>query len=457
MNGKGTDMNHGHCTESHPVETLSVCRAGRGVVAAGCLLALLSSASSAAEPAALPPDLTLDRAVAESVRANPELRSAVLKTAALKERPAQARGLPNPMFKYGGMDAASGGNFPNTAEKRFMLEQSFPAFGKRGLGEQVAQQEVVVAQREADARVRDVVLRVKETYFDLYGAQRSRALVRDEETVLVRLEKVAETKYAAGEGAQPDVLKAQSEMALRRQRLVELEADEAVLKEQLNTLMSRSPDAPLGRAVTTPAAADPAGADALLALADKARPEIQGAEAQVARYEADRRLRSREYLPDYRLGIEYRDFARDNDRLMFTVGLEIPLWRDQYRAGVAEAAAMTAAGTAALESVRRQVASDVAQARVRLLSASRVLDSYRSSLIPQAETRYKASEAAYRAGKVDFLDLLESERFWLDVRLMAAGAEANVGVQAARLERAVGTDLAASPAAASGAGTEGKN
>jgi outer membrane protein TolC len=42
---------------------------------------------------------------------------------------------------------------------------------------------------------------------------------------------------------------------------------------------------------------------------------------------------------------------------------------------------------------------------------------------------------------VDFLDLLESERFLLNAHVMAVMAEGNVGMQLARLERAVGTDL----------------
>jgi cobalt-zinc-cadmium efflux system outer membrane protein len=66
---------------------------------------------------------------------------------------------------------------------------------------------------------------------------------------------------------------------------------------------------------------------------------------------------------------------------------------------------------------------------------------YKTALVPQAEARFNASEAGYRTGKVDFLDLLESERFLLNARVMTVMAEGNVGMQLARLERAVGTDL----------------
>jgi hypothetical protein len=43
------------------------------------------------------------------------------------------------------------------------------------------------------------------------------------------------------------------------------------------------------------------------------------------------------------------------------------------------------------------------------------------------------------------MDLLESQRFLLSVRVMAAMAEGNIGMQFARLERAVGTELKFDP------------
>jgi len=53
----------------------------------------------------------------------------------------------------------------------------------------------------------------------------------------------------------------------------------------------------------------------------------------------------------------------------------------------------------------------------------------------------RAASGKLRTGKVDFLDLLESQRFLLNARVMAAMAEGNVGMELGRLERAVSTDL----------------
>src|ERR1035437_1717251 len=78
-------------------------------------------------------NLTLNEVVDLAVRDNPQLQSLRTKWEAMQERPAQAGALPNPMFTYSGMDMASGGTWPDTSEKRFMVQQEFPWFGKRGL------------------------------------------------------------------------------------------------------------------------------------------------------------------------------------------------------------------------------------------------------------------------------------------------------------------------------------
>jgi outer membrane protein TolC len=70
-----------------------------------------------------------------------------------------------------------------------------------------------------------------------------------------------------------------------------------------------------------------------------------------------------------------------------------------------------------------------------------MLELYKTELIPQAEARFNASETGYQTGKVDFMDHLESQRFLLTIRVMAVQAEGNIGIQLARLERAVGVNL----------------
>jgi len=393
-------------------------------------------------------NLTLAAAVDLAVRDNAQLNSMRARSDAMQERPAQVGALPNPMFTYGGMDMASGGDWPDTSEKRFMVQQEFPWFGKRGLREGIAVKDAEVMQRELESMTREVVMMVKESYFDLYAVQQVIAITREEEAVIRRMEKVAETMYATGARAQVDVLKAQAEITMLKQKLLELQAQETTLKAKLNALFNRRADKPLGPAVTPPETGDIDNVDALFALAATNRPEVQAAQAQVERYELERKLMAKESVPDYKLGMEYRDLGASDDMVMFTVSVDLPIWRSKYRAGVREAEKMRVSSQAAREAAERQSALDVQDASFKLQTARRTLELYRAELIPQAEARFSGSEAGYRTGKVDFMDLLESERFLLGVKMMAAMTEGTVGMQAARLERAVGAEVGGGTAGA---------
>lgn len=383
--------------------------------------------------------LALPEAVALALRDNAELKSLRARAEAMSERPSRAGVLPNPMFTYSGMDMADGGDWPNTFEKRFMLQQEFPWFGKRGLKEGIAAESAEAMQREADAMTREVAMMVKETYFDLWAVQRAGGITRDEGQVLKGMETVAETMYAAGERSQQDVLKAQAEITMLKQKLLELDAQETTLTAKLNMLLNRRADATIILAgVTAPSGPD-TDAEPLFALAENTRPEIKGAEALVRRDQYERDLMKKEFWPDYRLGVEYRNYRQGDDDLMFIVGFDLPIWQSQYGAGVREAESMIESSRAGLEAARRRASFEVRDTHFKLLTARRALDLYRTELIPQAEGRFQASAAGYRAGKVDFMDLLESERFLLNARVMAAMAEGQLGMQAARLERALGT------------------
>jgi outer membrane protein TolC len=400
------------------------------------LLAAMPAAVVAEPPVAA--DLTLTAAVEQAVRENAQLKSLRARWEAMRERPAQAGTLPDPMFTYGGMDMASGGTWPDTDEKRFMIQQAFPWLGKRGLREGIAAKDAEAMQRDLEAMTRDVVMRVKERYYDLGAVQRVIAITREEAEVLQRMAKVAETLYAAGERTQGDVLKAQSEITLLKQKLLELQAREATITATLNTLLNRRADRVLRVAAHPPGGGLSDTAGALFALAAMNSPEILAAQAQVERYELEKRLMARESVPDTTLGMEYRDLGASDDMVMFTVSVDLPVRRSKYRAGIREAEKMRASSQAAREAAERQSALDVQEASISLQTARRTLELYRTELIPQAEARFSASEAGYRTGRVDFMDLLESERFLLGAKIMAAMAEGTLGMQAARLERAVG-------------------
>ena len=385
--------------------------------------------------------VSLDQAVRDALSRNPRLVALGTTRDAMLERPAQATGLPNPMFTYRGMDATSGGAFPNTSEKRFEIEQPLPGYGKRGLREAVAVNEAGAMGFEAEVMAQEVIWMVKDAAYELQAVQKALLITRSEDDLLSRMAKVAEVRYAAGEAAQADVVKAQTEITMLKQKRLELEGREKTLQAKLAFLMnvdvSQAPPTIIAP-VSDGAVPDP------VALAKSAlgkRVEIKAAQLKVDRSELQRKLMTRESQPDYKVGLEYRAIERQDDMVMFMVGVDLPLWRGKNRAAIREAGMMASASEADRMATERQVTLDVQSACYKVATARRTVELYQKELIPQAAVRLQSSEAGYRAGKVDFSDWLESQRFGLTVRIMAVMAEGELGSGWAALERAVGGSL----------------
>lgn len=420
-------------------------RAARGPAAAVVLtLATLAGAARAAEPAAAG-ELSLEAAVATALDGNPELRSMAAQVEAMRERPAREQALPNPMLSYGAMGPQDDFRFPDGDEKRVGLEQPVPWFGKRALRGRIAGAEAAAMEGDYAAMRREVAMMTREAYYELYALERVLGITRGQGEVLGRMEQAAQTKYAAGSVEQQDVIKAQAETTMLRQRLIDLEQRRDEAQARLARLLGLTPGVSVGRPATPPPAGEAPELAALLAAADRDRPEIAAARAREEQAGLERRLMGKESFPDLTLGVESRTYREGDDMLMAMVRVELPVWRSGIGAGVREAARMAESRQAGVEAARRQVAYEVEAARSKVEAARRTLALYREALLPQAAARFAASEAGYRAGKSDFLDLLESQRFLLEASVMAAMGEGDLGMQWARLDRAIGA----------GAGAEG--
>jgi outer membrane protein TolC len=357
----------------------------------------------------------------------------------MQEVPVQERALPNPMFTFSGMDET--GNFPGLYEKRYTVEQSLPWPGKRGLRGRIAEKEAEGMGFDYETMRREVVMMVKEAYYELCAARKSLAIIRAEEDVLTQMTKIAETKYAVGEVSQQDVAKAQAEITMLREKLLETEVQEATWSARLNTLLNHSTDAPLALILEAPPQMPSSNLENLQSAATTDRPEVKALQSQIESRKLLKNLMRKEYFPDVTVGVEYRKFSDAGSMAMFMAGIELPIWLNKNAAGVREAEKKIVSSRAALGAAQRTVEFDVRDAWFRLRSAWQTFDLYQKDLLPQAQLRFAASEAGYRVGNVDFMDLLESERFLLNARIMHVMAEADVGMQNARLERAIGVGV----------------
>jgi outer membrane protein TolC len=393
--------------------------------------------------------LTLADAVKHALERNPEVQRLQHRLRATDAKAKQAPYLEDPQiaFQLGGVPLSNPTSFNQADTNSIGIRQMIPFFGKLGLKEKIAQREVHIVEQELRAKEREIISMVKMAYADLFMAERSIEILREQLEILRVVIGATEARYRVGRVPQQDVFKAQLEQSQILNQLIVAEEEITVATVKLNTSMYRPPRTPIqiptdlalpDGTLTVPALDD-------LALAN--RPELQGAEREIERAEIMYELadRNRRY-PDFMIGWDYMRMPTDmkKDRYGAMVNITIPFspWtagRRNYE--VDESLAEIRAARANRDAMRSMTLREVSQSQAKVQAARRSITLLNEGLLAQAELSFRSAMAAYQTGRVEFVALLEAQRALREARMGYYKATVGFIQNLADLERVIGKDL----------------
>ena len=380
---------------------------------------------------------------------NPELASMRHEADAAGERVAPAGALPDPRFRVELMDITRMGEQNATfspsrvGSTKYTVTQELPWYGKRDLKREIAGFEAEGALGRARGSWAEIAARLKTAHAQLYLLHRNEQLTREILDLMVRLEKIAQARYAGGLAMQQDVIRAQVEQTGMRNDLIMLENEGNMLRSRINMLLARPAGAPLAN----PEALRPIPAPAKLdfaVLEDRVRgrnPRLFAEEAAIKSAEKKRELTYKERYPDFMLGVTPVQYQNSVKEWEVMLEFNIPLQQSSRRAMERESEAMLSAARARKEAAANEVLSELAENLSGIEAARRSEILATTSLLPQAELTFNAALAAYENGKVDFATLLEAQQQIRKARLNQVKAQAEAQVRLAEIEKILGEDL----------------
>ena len=411
-----------------------------------------SSQATSTPPDFYAADPVLAAYVRTALEANPGVQAAFQGYRAAVDRVGVVTALPDPMVGFGqAIEAVQTRVGPQL--NTVTLSQVFPWFGKLDLRGKVAVQEAAAVHEAYRARQREVIAQVKKSYYNLAYIDSAVGIAREEQLLLGHYEDLAQARYASGQGLQQAVIKIQAEITKVVNRLDMLQQQRETIAARLNTLMNRPPEATVAAvAPPTPPADLALDLKQLETVGDAERPEIKAADALVGRGERAVDLAHKGFWPDFTIGAGFVNVGDrtdaagimqpppDNGRNAFSIafGVNLPIHRDKSRADLARAADELSAARLSRSDAYNEMAFAVRDQVVRLQTLGEQLRLVGDVLIPQTDEALRSTEAAYETGQVGVLDLLDSERSRLDVRLVHARDTADYLVALADLERAIG-------------------
>ncbi len=434
-------------------------------LAVGLLLGLVGAACRAAVAAGPPPLETgaLEERIAAGPRVadllafayqhNPTIEAARHAWQAKVEGYRVGTGYPDPqlMVTY----------FPEPIETRLgpqdwnaTLSQQIPFPGKLSKAGELAEADARMAKLALDKAVREVVVAIRESAFELAYLRDAKRVVAHTQELLDHMRKLAESAYGDDRAAFVDVAKAQSQVAQVRYDALLLEELQETERAQLNALLNRAPSAPIGSLAEEPLPTLAYSLEEIYPLARDSQEEIRMAEVQVDKARSRVDLAGYDNLPDFRVGLFYagigdhpdvppamRPDDAGRDAVGIQAGLSIPLWFGKNRGRSAGARAELETAKALRTAQVNDTSAKIRALYFRLKNAERLVSLYRDELLPQAARALEVAETWFREGEGSFSDFVETESAYYNFQLSLARARADYGKCLARLERVAGANL----------------
>jgi outer membrane protein TolC len=382
----------------------------------------------------------------ELVGNNPEIRAARFRYDAATKRPSQVSTLPDPKFTFADFGVGQPFSTLNTSEFAYVgfgFSQEVPFPGKLALAGREASKEADSEGEMYRAVGLETIARLKMAYYQWFSITKAIEITYKNRELMEQFEKIARARYAVGKGIQQDVLKAQVELSFLAQQLELLEQRRGSIEAQINSLLNRAPETPLGRPTEVKRSSFELELDALLGIIEKHSPRLRARQLLVdSRVVGIDRAR-KEYRPDFNFNFQWqRTGSLFRDYYMTTVEVKLPLyfWRKQ-RYGVEEAAARFEESRQNYQSTRQELLFLAKDQYLVAKTSERLLALYEAGIIPQAALSLESALAGYEVGSVDFLTLINNLMTLLNFEMQYYEELAKHEQALARLEPLVARQL----------------
>lgn len=402
--------------------------------------------------AALPADaLTLAEAQTRAEAENPGLRALGERYEAATERIPQSRALPDPRLQvtYFGESIQTR---TGPQEAAYAFTQMIPLPAKLWRREDMAGSEAEAVGFSYRSAALDLRRDVALAYYETAYLEKAVDTTRMNLELLKDLQAIVEERVRGG-GELNQLLRLNVELERNDDKLANLSQQQATLRARFAALIGTDitgefevaeelvpPEESPGIRVLDPVALELE----MLANNPGLRSMRQGIES--AQFRAE--LAKLERYPDITLGLNYIDLGTPvmastpdagKDPWGVSVAINLPIWEGRNRAAIREARAMQRSAESMYRDRVLQMKAMLSSAVARRNeSAARVIR-YRDSLLPLAGQALENTRSGYESGRLSILDLIDSERSILELKLGFWRAVADLKQADATIEALTGT------------------
>lgn len=345
---------------------------------------------------------------------NPSLGESQARVDALRGKWVQVGLAPNPTAGYA---ASEVGNEGHSGQQGFYVGQEFVTGGKLRLNRNVTSQEVRRASQRLEAQKQRVLTDVRIGYYDVLVAQRRVELTKELQQTTTRGLEAVNAIVKAQEGSKSDVLQARVEAESASVLVQNAEAAHASAWLQLAAVVGNPemPQSTVSGDLTSelPHVDFEEARTRLLS----ASPEMGAASADVNRARWSINQAKAQVIPNVDLQTTRQ---RDNSTGYWVTGIQatvpVPVL-NRNQGGIRQAQAELVAARRAADRVELSLDRRLALTYQQFISSRQRADRYANQILPNIRETLSLVNSGYKAGESSFLQLLTTQRTYVQANL----------------------------------------
>lgn len=389
----------------------------------------------------------LDDYILLALKNSAMLKAAYLEYQAAQEKAPQVSSLPDPVLSYGYFIQEVQTRV-GPQEHKIGLMQPIPWFGKLRLKELIADEEARATMYAFLAKKNQLVAHVTSAYFELAYLENAIQVTEANFELLKRWEQILTQRYRSQSGTQANLIKVQVELGKLEDKTQELSELKTPLTARLNSLLNRKSNSPVfvqpdaaTRSPLLPKNITFRSLANLESILSTHNPDLLFFEALRAAKKNGVELAHKNFYPDFGIGADYIFVGNQgmagtdsgDNALVGMFSITIPLYRSKYKASLAQAEKERATVEQMQRATYFELSANLARVRFETNDSNRRVALFRDTLIPKAEESLETTFTAFESGEATFLELLDTEREYLDFQLSLARAQADLHISSSKL------------------------
>jgi cobalt-zinc-cadmium efflux system outer membrane protein len=375
-------------------------------------------------------ETTLDELIALALSNNPAIKELAATTQKAAGFRTQVGLYANPVVGYQAQQLADRG----TDQHLIFAEQEFVTADKLGLNRNVQNEALRAQLQEMEAQRIRVTTDIRTRYYEALGYQKQLELIQEFRKQLDKGYELAQLRVKAAEGSKIDVLQTKIQRSEIELVARQTQARYDAIWREIAAIAGVQDLSPRVLSGSFDDSGDLIQWDDVASNLVTASPEYAAAQARISQAQAELRRHGVQAIPNvtvqFGAGV---DNATNSGMMNLQVGAPIPVF-NKNQGNIAAARAEYCRAMMESQRIDQAIRARLAVVSRDYESALEASRSYSTDILPTASEALSLAEAAYKAGEMDFIQVLVARRTYFESNLQLVSAQAQLASANAKVD-----------------------